>query len=123
LPGEAKLLYHSGVNGTDHPVWLVNRTQISQPGAYTHFHWITSTSSDPRASDVPLACDAETAGGLEGVAEDVDCPGWFMQISAVDTFAFEHGDEIVPVRPGRDNATHLNLLTNYAEAPGITATR
>jgi hypothetical protein len=25
--------------------------------------------------------------------------------------------------PGEDNATHLNLVTNYAEIPGITATR
>jgi hypothetical protein len=46
-----------------------------------------------------------------------------MQISAVDSFAFRHGNEIVPVRPGKDNATHLNLVTNYTEVPTITPTR
>lgn len=55
------------------------------------------------------------AGQLEPDAVDIICPGWFMQITAVQSFAFEHGNEIVPVRFGRDNATHLNLLTNYAD--------
>jgi len=27
------------------------------------------------------------------------------------------------VRPGIDNATHLNLVTNYADVEGITSTR
>ena len=31
VPGQAKFLFHSGVNGNDHPVWLVNRVQIRQP--------------------------------------------------------------------------------------------
>ena len=123
LPGEATFLFHSGVNGNDHPVWLVNRVQIPQPGSYTHFHWITSLSNDPRAPDVPLECESNNAAGLEGMAEDVICPGWFMQISAVRTFAFKHGNEIVPVTPGRENATHLNLITNYAEVSDITPTR
>ena len=39
-PGHAKFLFHSGVNGNDHPVWLVNRVDILQPGHYSHFHWI-----------------------------------------------------------------------------------
>lgn len=123
LPGEAKFLFHSGVNGNDHPVWLVNRTQIPQPGSYTHFHWITSTSNDPRADTVPLECEVQRAGQLEGLAENTTCPGWFMQITAIKKFAFEHGNEVVAVTPGQDNATHLNLLTNYKEVPGITPTR
>ena len=125
-PGEAKFLYHSGVNGNDHPVWMVKRTQISQPGSYTHFHWIGEESTDLRAPvDVPLACDKINAGALEDEppsAVNIDCPGWFLQIKAVRKFAFDHGGEIVPVRPGIDNATHLNLVTNYAEVSGITAT-
>lgn len=123
VPGEAKFLFHTGVNGDDHPVWLVNRVQIPQPDSFTHFHWITSTSNDPRAGDVPLECEAQSASDLEGAAEDAICPGWFMQITAVQSFAFQHGNEIVPVTQGKDNATHLNLVANYAEVPTITPTR
>lgn len=129
VPGEAKFLYHTGVNGDDHPVWMVNRFDIPQPGSYTHFHWITKTSTDPRAATVPIECDVETAGDLEkendieNNAVDIVCPGWFLEIKAVKKFAFEHGNELVPVRPGIDNATHLNLITNYAEVSGITDTR
>ncbi len=125
-PGMAKFLYHSGVNGNDHPVWLVNRVQITQPGSFLHFHWIGRGSTDPRAGSVPLACDKINAGDLqnqEPTAVDVTCPGWFLEIRAVRRFAFEHGGEMVPVRPGIDNATHLNLVTNYPEMLGITSTR
>lgn len=125
-PGEAKFVYHSGVNGDDHPVWLVNRVDIPQPGHYSHFHWITRTATELRASDVPAECDKNNAGQLETqepVATNVTCPGWFLKITAVRSFAFEHGGEIIPVRRGSDNATHLNLVTNYAVVEGITATR
>ena len=148
-PGAAKFLFHSGVNGDDHPVWAVDRTNIPQPGSFTHFHWIGSDSTDPRAETVPSECDVEMAGELEGVvaqgtltlddggdevqwkeasvhigggAEDLVCPGWFLQIRAVRSFAFQHGGELVPLRRGVDNASHLNLLTNYALVPDITAT-
>ena len=125
-PGEAKFLYHSGVNGNDHPVWMVNRVQIPQPGSWTHFHWITKSSSDPRANDVSAACNKENAGQLEAqdpTAVDQICPGWFLQIRAIRSFAFDHGGEIIPVRPGIDNKSHLNLVTNYKAVPGITETR
>ncbi len=128
LPGETKFLYHSGVNGDDHPVWLINRVDIPQPGSYSHFHWISSDSTDPRADSVPAECDVNMAGQLEGAnheggAENIVCPGWYLQIRATREFAFQHSGENIPVQPGIDNATHLNLLTNYAEVPGITATR
>jgi hypothetical protein len=125
-PGKAKFLYHSGVNGDDHPVWLVNRVQIPQPGSFLHFHWVGRGSTDPRAESVPLACDKINAGDLETqapTAVDETCPGWFLQIRAVRRFAFEHGGETIPVRPGIDNATHLNLVTNYKDDLGITPTR
>lgn len=123
-PGKAKFLYLAGVNGNDHPVWMVNRTEIRQPGSYTHFHWIGAKSNDPRAPKaIPTECDVEMAGKLQDNAENVVCPGWFLQIKAVEEFAFDHGGEIVPVRPGIDNATHLNLVTNYAAVEGITSTR
>lgn len=152
-PGVAKFVSHSGVNGHDHPVWLVNRVDIPQPGAFSHFHWIGADSSDQRAlmGDVPAVCDVDMAGELEGRviageievddevgddeiefaadihvgdgAEDSYCPGWFLQLRAVETFAFRHRGEVVAVRPGIDIATHLNLLTNYAIVPTITPTR
>lgn len=125
-PGAAKFLYHSGVNGDDHPVWLLNRVDIPQPGSYTHFHWITQTATELRASDVPDACNKQKASQLETEdpsAVNVQCPGWFLEIIAIRSFAFEHGGEVVAVRYGKDNATHLNLLTNYEAVEGITATR
>ena len=123
-PGAAKFLYHSGVNGNDHPVWMVNRVDIPQPGSFTHFHWIDEDSTDPRAlTDFPEECKVDMAGELDNNAENKLCPGWFMQIKAVEEFAFQHGNEVVPVYPGKDNATHLNLVTNYAEVSVITSTR
>jgi hypothetical protein len=123
LPGEAKFLYHTGVNGGDHPVWLVNRHDIAQPGSFTHFHWINQDSTDPRSGTVPDECDADNASELVNSAENVNCQGWFLEIKAIRAFAFEHGGETVLVTPGTDNATHLNLVTNYDEVPGITPTR
>jgi hypothetical protein len=111
VPTEATFVFHEGIKD-DHPVWLVDRTQIPQPGSFTHFHWIGSDSTDPRILEVPPACDVNGASALEPAAVGVTCPGWFVEIRAVRKFAFDHGDETVPVRPGLDNATHLNLLTN-----------
>ena len=134
-PGAAKFLYHDGVNGDDHAVWMVNRAEeataptagmvIPQPGSYTHFHWITATSTDPRADSVPAECDKNNAGDLEGAPSAVDmvCDGWFLQIKAVRHFAFEHGGELTPVRPGIDNRSHLNLVTNFSNTVAITSTR
>jgi hypothetical protein len=116
------------VNGDDHSVWMVNRVDIPQPGSFTHFHWITWNSTDPRAATVPAECNVQTAGDLEYNAEmseeDIVCPGWFLEIkSDKKKFAFEHGNEVVPVRKGIDNATHLNLVTNYKADLEIDATR
>lgn len=125
-PGEAKFLYHSGVNGDDHPVWLLNRVNIPQPGSYTHSHWITQTATELRAADVPDECNKNNASQLETEdpsAVNIQCPSWFLQLRAIRSFAFEHGGEIVAVRPGIDNATHVNLLTNYKAVEDITATR
>jgi hypothetical protein len=138
LPGAAKYLYHSGVNGNDHPVWMVNRAEehsapaagmvIPQPGAYSHFHWITSSSQDPRAIDVSVACEKSTAGQLQDVmptAANEICAGWFLQIKATQDFAFMHGGEVIPVYKGTDLRSHLNIVTNYdatTVAP-ITPTR
>lgn len=148
LPAEAVFLYHSGVDGDDHPVWMINsRNGIPQPGSYLHFHWITSLSSDARADTVPVECDVAMAGMLEGQvvtgeltlddganppftwndavvhvgggAENLVCPGWLLQLRAIRSFAFEHGGEKISVTPGMDNSTHLNVVTNYAIVPDI----
>ena len=67
---------------------------------------------------------AETSEPLAvASAENVVCPGWYLQINARQDFAFQHGGEIIPVHRGIDNASHLNLLTNYAIIPGLTTTR
>lgn len=149
LAADAVFISHSGVNGDDHPIWLINsRNGIPQPGSYTHFHWITNTSSDPRIQSVPVpnACDVNMAGMLEGDvitglleldggtngswpdakvhvgggAENLVCPGWLLEITAIREFAFQHGGEKIAVSPGTDNNTHLNIVTNYAIVPGIT---
>lgn len=131
IPGAAKFVSHSGVNGDDHPLWLVNRAEeagapgmvIPQPGSFTHFHWITSTSTDPRADSVPSECDKENAGELQESAVDMVCQGWFLEIKAVRAFAFEHGGEVIPIRPGIDNRSHLNVLTNFNNDVVISTTR
>jgi hypothetical protein len=138
LPGNAKLLSHDGVNGDDHPVWMVNRAEeasapttdmlMPQPGSYLHFHWITSTSTDPRASTVPVgsACDKQKAGQLEDkapTAVNEVCPGWFLQIEAGKKFAFKHGGELIPIVNGIDNRSHLNLVTNYRSPTVVPITK
>ena len=148
VPAEAVFVSHSGVNGDDHPIWLINaRSGIPQPGSFTHFHWITSTSSDERWDLVPAECDVAMAGMLEGDvvtgsleldngtdppitwadaevhvgggAENLVCPGWLLELRAVRSFAFEHGGGKIPVSRGIDNSTHLNVVTNYAIVPAI----
>ena len=138
LPGAAKFISHNGVNGDDHPIWMVNRAEeasapvpgmvIPQPGSYTHTHWITATSTDPRADTIMpgSACDKQKAGQLEDkapTAVNEVCQGWFLQIKAVKKFAFEHGGEIIPVRNGIDNRSHLNTVTNYENETVVPITK
>jgi hypothetical protein len=126
LPGAAKFISHAGVNGDDHPIWMVNRAEeasapapgmvIPQPGSYTHTHWITRTSTDPRASTVLDECNKQKAGQLEDqepTAVNEVCQVWFLQIRAIKNFAFKHGGEIIPIHKGIDNRSHLNTVTNY----------
>ena len=99
-PGIASFLYQVD---DDHPVFLVSRIDIPQPGAHAHFHWLGSMPS--------------TRAGTSG---------FFLQLTAVDTFCFIHhgadGAENsktcrdnggVAVNPGIDIATHLNVVTSF----------
>lgn len=136
-PGAAKYLYHSGVNGNDHPVWMTNRAQsssmepglvIPSPGAYSHYHWITQTSTDPRAGAVSPDCNKNNAGSLQNdvpTAVNDICQGWYLQIKATESFAFLHGGEVIPVYKGMDLRSHLNIVMNYTDTPvePITPTR
>jgi hypothetical protein len=93
------LLYHVP---SDHPVFLVARPDIPQPGAHAHFHWL----------------GPEPAPGGR-------VPGYLLQLTAVERFCFiHHGAEAaissrscrenggVNVDPGIDIATHLNIVTS-----------
>jgi hypothetical protein len=127
LPGAAKFLYHEGVNGDDHGVWMVNRAEedsaptvgmvIPQPGYFSHFHWLSSGSTDPRARDVPDYCDETNNSGLEKANPDsavnLFCEGWFLELKAIRKFAFKHGGEVIPITNGADLRSHLNIVTNY----------
>ncbi len=103
-PGTATFLFQN----MDHPVWLTPRSDIPQPGAPSHFHWITSESTDPRPVTDP-GCQAATDMALVVGAV---CPGWFLELVAISSFAFEHDGQLLRVDPGVDLATHLNLLTS-----------
>jgi hypothetical protein len=93
------LLYHAP---DDHPVFLVARADIPQPGAHAHFHWL---GPDPAAG--------------------ARVSGYLLQLTAVERFCFiPHGAEAatgsrscrenggVNVDPGVDIASHLNIVTS-----------
>jgi hypothetical protein len=102
-PGAAIFLYHAM---PDHPVWLVNRSDIPQPGAYAHFHWLGE--DHPMPNQPPM-------------------DGYLLELQAVDSFCFvHHGTPIdpeatcqdnggVPVAPGLDIATHVNIVTSFPD--------
>lgn len=107
-PATATFLYQN----MDHPVWLTSRSEIPQPGAPSHFHWITSAGTDRRPVTDPR-CEATT--DMELVPGAV-CPGWFLELVAVSSFAFEHEGQRILVNPGIDLATHLNIVTSAPPA-------
>lgn len=97
-PVKAALLYEPM---HDHPVFVVPRADMPQPGAYAHFHWVGGVMPQPF-----LPVD-----------------GYLMQLTAMNRFCFIHHDAGmasadascrdnggVPVRPGLDIATHLNVV-------------
>lgn len=94
---EAKLIAE---NMHDHPLFFVERSQIPEPGAFSHFHW---------AGELP-AVGASTSG-------------YVLQLVAVDRFCFLHHDagaavsnktcrdnQGVKVELGVDVASHLNIV-------------
>ncbi|MBN1980184.1 MAG: hypothetical protein JW795_01550 [Chitinivibrionales bacterium] len=92
VPATATMVYHH----MDHPLWLMkSRSDIPQPGSFTHFHWIGA----------PMMAEELMEGHEYG--------GYVIELWAVRTFAFKHHEQTVVVRPGLDNATHLNIITSF----------
>lgn len=91
IPGVATFVTH--VMG-DHPLWAVPRSDIPMPGGYTHFHWL----GGPEHAENIQASDALVSG-------------YFLQLTAKDTFIFRHGNEEILVTNGMDNSTHLNIIS------------
>lgn len=143
VPAAFKYLFHAGVNGDDHGMWMVNRAEeypgggapapgmvITQPFLPSHAHWISAGSTDSRAGDVSAACDKNNAGQLESADGNNDptavnevCQGWFLELRAVQSFAFKHGGELIPIHPGVDLRSHLNIMTNYTQTPVVPITQ
>lgn len=84
----------------DHPLFFVDRTEIPQPGAFSHFHWL---------GQMP--------------AMGASASGYLLQLVAVDRFCFLHHDAGaamsrkscrdnmgVKIDPGVDVASHLNIV-------------
>ena len=96
--GVARFVFHEN----DHPLWLVvSRADIPQPGAFSHFHWITNER-----------CPAVHAHELEMLGITT-CDGFFLELQAVNTFAFLHANQVIPVVPGLDIATHVNIVGSF----------
>lgn len=105
LPASATFLYHEM---HDHPVWLLPRAAIPQPGAYGHFHWL--------GPDHPMPGQEKS--------------GYVLELQAVSAFCFVHHEVPahrgatcverggVPVSPGIDIATHLNIVSSFPSGDG-----
>jgi hypothetical protein len=101
-PGKGTFLYH--VMG-DHPVWLVDRFDIPQPGGHSHFHWL--------GPDHPVPNQPRS--------------GFFLELTALDRFCFVHHEQGalstmaasckenrgVIITPGLDIASHVNIVTSF----------
>jgi hypothetical protein len=95
--GYATFVFHE----MDHPIWLVgSRNDIPQPGAFSYFHWLG---------------DPTHAADLENVTDPL-LDGFFLELFAIRTFAFEHGGEQIVVTPGLDIAIHVNIVASFPES-------
>lgn len=102
-PAEAALLHHDEAMH-DHPLFQVKRSDIPQPGSYSHFHWLGQM---PEHHD-PVR-------------------GYLLQLTAMNRFCFIHhmadmatgasscvDNGGIKVERGVDTATHLNIVPGPA---------
>ena len=98
-PLKATFLHHPM---HDHPVFEVARSDIPQPGSYSHFHWLGQAMPQP---NIPV-------------------DGYLLQLTAMNRFCFIHHDAGIAssaascrdnvglkVDRGIDMASHLNIAT------------
>ena len=98
-PLKATFLYHPM---HDHPVFQVSRSDIPQPGSYSHFHWLGQAMPQPQ-----LPVD-----------------GYLLQLTAMNRFCFIHHEAGmansaascrdsggIKIDRGIDIASHLNVVT------------
>jgi hypothetical protein len=96
-PVQSRFLYQVG---EDHPVFLLARADFTQPGSPSHFHWVDALPPPSQPAR-----------------------GYLLQLTAVDRFCFVHHGAAsaglscrenggVPVDPGTDVATHLNVVAS-----------
>jgi hypothetical protein len=115
------------------------RNMLPQPFAVSHIHWLTDgtfegpdgassvgqieevLSLDPVTINVPAQCNVSMAGDL--APPGVICPGYIFSLTAVKRFAFRHGGELIPVRPGIDIASHHNIVSSYAPVNIVSGPR
>lgn len=84
----------------DHPLFFVDRSEIPEPGAFSHFHWV---------------------GQMPAMGSSAS--GYMLQLFAVERFCFLHHDAGaavsrkscrdnmgVKIEPGVDVASHLNIV-------------
>ncbi len=94
-PGSATFVFHE----MDHPLWLVDsRADIPQPGAFAHFHWLGMP-------EMP-----------EGLVMGAKFEGYFLELYAIKSFAFMHDGQLIPVKPGIDIATPVNIVSSFPPA-------
>ena len=74
----------------------MDRTDIPQPGAFSHFHWL----GEPEGANMLLHGDM--------------FDGYFIELMATETFIFLHHDYEIPVRTGIDIATHVNIVGSFS---------
>jgi hypothetical protein len=53
-----------------------------------------------------------------GLMEEMSYEGYFLELTAKDTFVFKHGNEEILVTPGLDLATHLNIVSSFPLTTG-----
>jgi hypothetical protein len=96
VPAQATFSHHPM---HDHPMFVMARARIPQPGGYSHFHWTGAAMPHHHADGYVLQLTAKNRFCFVHHGAD--------QASSAATC--EHNGGVV-VNPGLDIATHLNII-------------